>query len=86
MSAAAKRLGTVLATRTRKAAEARWLTVGVVTGTDPLLVEVDGAEVTPGAFPAGSYTPAIGDPVLLGVLRGSPAVGYLMFGKIQAAT
>lgn len=69
----------MLAGKVAAAAEARWLTRGTVTSAAPLLVEVDGAIVPAGLV---GTAPLVGDDVLIGVLRGSPAVGYVVLGTV----
>lgn len=84
MSDAAARLGHLLATKVRAAAEARWLTTGVIVTVEPLTVMVDGAPVPVPAL-LGDYPGVPGEVVLLAVLRGAAAVGYLVIGKMVPA-
>lgn len=82
MSAAAKRLGTVLGRQFADAAGARWLGTGIVTSLDPLTVNVDGTDL-PMRGAVRSYYRSLGDLVLVGVLRGEAAVNHVVLGKVK---
>lgn len=81
MSGAAVALGELLGERIGGAARARWFTTGVVATTDPLTVTVSGGEV-PAATVSADYVPVVGQTVLVGVLRGEAASGYVVFGGL----
>lgn len=69
---------------TGAAADARWLTTGIVSATSPLTVTV--SKGVPDLVMAGYVgdPPAPGDPVVVGILRGSPAVSYVVIGPHNA--
>jgi hypothetical protein len=64
----------------RASAEARWFTTGTITSAIPLRALVDGTEVTVSQL--GS-TPAVGDQVVIGVLRGAASVSYVALGPVE---
>lgn len=75
----ATRLGTTLTGRLQAAAAAPWFTTAVVVAADPLVLDLNGAQVPAAALNA---RPTVGQVVLVGVLRGEPAVGYVAFGAL----
>lgn len=81
MSAAAKRLGTVLAGGIQGAAEARWMCLGTVLSVSPLRVLVDDTEASAAYVKVGPSL-QVGETVLLGCLRGRPSVSFVVIGKV----
>lgn len=75
----ATRLGTTLTGRLQAAAAAPWFTTAVVVAADPLVLDLNGAQVPAAALNA---RPTVGQVVLVGLLRGEAAVGYVAFGAL----
>lgn len=69
--------------QTRGAKQARWLTVAAVTAVDgnTFSAAVDGGVIT-GIAKVGGYTPVVGEPALVGTLRGEATVQYVGVGAI----
>lgn len=81
---AATGLAGVLDRGLRAAAGARWLTLGVVTQAVPLLADVDGTSVAVSGLLAGVEV-ALGDVLILAVLRGSPSVSHVLIDVLDPA-
>lgn len=83
-SAATAHLATAVAQKTTKAAEARWLVTGVVTGyaTGVITATIDGATIGNIRRVSTWVTPAAADVGLFAVVRGTSSVQYVGIGKI----
>lgn len=79
----ASELAKAIDRRAQAASESRWLAVGIVTATGTTYsISLDGATLTGLRKARGYTTPAVGDVVLVGIVRGSTSVSHILIDAI----